>query len=171
MRFFKILNFAFLIIISFYLIDCASTQQADRFSKTKDQTEQEKDLTVDQSQPDTLKRVEVKVPDEVKEVKKAESQITAKKDSVKAEANLIESPNSAFAVQLGAFREIKNVEKFEKMVKKDFPAVTIRTEYDGETQTYKVTGGQFPNKEEAYKFRTYCVDKGYKDSWVITVPK
>jgi hypothetical protein len=57
------------------------------------------------------------------------------------------------------------------MVKKDFPAVIIRTDYDGETQNYKITGGKFLTKDEAYKFRAYCIEKGYKDSWVIVVPK
>jgi cell division septation protein DedD len=170
MKFFKFLTLIFIVLISLYFIECASTQQGERTSKTKEPGEADKDNQITQPIPDTLKKVEVKVlKDSVPE--KQEVKVTKdneKKDTAKI---VIKKPEDAFAVQLGAFKEIKNVEKFEKLVKNDFPTLTIRTEYDGETQNYKVTAGQFPTKDEAYKFRSYCVDKGYKDAWVISVPK
>jgi cell division septation protein DedD len=78
------------------------------------------------------------------------------------------SKDVVYAVQLGAFENVKNVEKFEKLVKSKFP-VPIKTEFDDELGYYKVSVGRFASKDDAYKLRDFCVQNGYLDAWVRTL--
>jgi cell division septation protein DedD len=80
------------------------------------------------------------------------------------------SKEAVYTVQLGAFENIGNVERFEKLIKSKFTA-PIKTEFDDASGYYKVSVGQFSSKDEAYKLRDFCVQNGYKDAWVTTTYK
>jgi cell division septation protein DedD len=149
----------FVVLLSSLFIVCSSSQEAGRFSKEKSDST----LTANKTAPvDTVvKRVETQVPEKQVVVKDTTSK-TAETEKLK---------EAFYSVQLGAFKEIKNVEKFEKMVKNDFPGIFMKTDPDEASKTFKVTIGKFEVKQDAYKLRDYCVEKGYKDAWVITIPK
>jgi cell division septation protein DedD len=147
------------ILLSSLFLVCSSSDEAGRFSKEKaDSTMTAANKTPADS---VAKRVETQLPEKQVVIKDTTSKI-AETEKLK---------EALYSVQLGAFKEIKNVEKFEKMVKNDFPGIFMKTEPDDASKTYKVTIGKFEAKQDAYKLRDYCVEKGYKDAWVITIPK
>ena len=75
------------------------------------------------------------------------------------------SKDNSYTVQLGAFKSVRNVEAFEKLIKSRF-TLPIKTEFDDELGLYKVSVGKFNSKDEAYELRDFCVKNGYKDAWV-----
>jgi cell division septation protein DedD len=157
----QLLNSFLITILSIFLISCASTTPGERASKTKEEVDSSMVITPQKETTDKITKNQGKVD------------TTAKEPEVKILSNpeSNEDKNVLWAVQLGAFKEIKNVENFEKIVKKDFPDLFIKTVPNEADKTYKVTAGKFPTKEEAYKLRDFCVEKGYKDAWVVKVPK
>jgi hypothetical protein len=151
----------FIIVLSSFFLVCSSSDQAGRFSKEKnDASTNSGDIVSKDSLP---KRVETNNQEKPVINKDSAAKVIEGQTDLKKEV--------LYAVQLGAFKEIKNVEKFEKMVKKDFPDIFMKTEPDDPSKTFKITIGKFDVKTDAYKLRDYCVDKGYKDAWVITIPK
>ena len=75
------------------------------------------------------------------------------------------SKDDVYTVQLGAFKSVRNVETFEKLIKSKF-TLPIKTEFDDQSGLYKVSVGKFNSKDEAYELRDFCVKNGYKDAWV-----
>lgn len=153
----KKLYFLFLFAVAaFVLAGCSASDPSERRGETEtNQTAETQTEQTDKPEPVTVKELET--PTKVETVQE-EKQAT---QPVK---------NVCYTVQLGAFKQISNVEKFEKIIKSKF-SLPIKTEPDEASGTYKVTVGKFESKDEAYKLRDYCVQQGYKDAWVVEVNK
>ena len=134
------------IAISFFITGCSASTGAERqgenpYGNIEDELEQVPPPIITETQPPAV-------------ITETESEEETSKDVV-------------YTVQLGAFENISNVEKFEKLIKSKF-TLPIKTEYDDMTTYYKVSVGQFSSKEEAYKLRDFCVQNGYPDAWVTS---
>jgi len=130
-----------IVVISFFVIGCSSSTSAER-GGTKSFGEVEDNL------------------DPTSVTQSAEEEITS------GQITTTEKKEVFYAVQLGAFERISNVERFEKLIKSKFP-LDVKTEYDESSGYYKVSVGKYASKEEAYNLRDFCVQNGYKDAWVI----
>jgi cell division septation protein DedD len=150
-------TFVFLIAvvwISIIITGCSASKPEERRGEVTQEKPAIENVAVQKK--DTVQPVPVKAPDAPVKVETVEP---VKQDQTQAINNV------SYTVQLGAFKEISNVEKFEKIIKSKF-TYPIKTEPDTKSNTYKVTVGKFDTKEEAYKLRDYCVQQGYKDAWV-----
>ena len=116
------------------------------------------------------KAAETKEPVQPVVVKEPETPSKVETPAPEKQAQTETVKSVSYTVQLGAFKEIADVEKFEKIIKSKF-TLPIKTEPDTKTGTYKVTVGKFDTKEDAYKVRDYCVQQGYKDAWVTEYNK
>jgi cell division septation protein DedD len=156
----KIFLFGFALMVSaLFIAGCSASNPEERrgeVTEEKPKTEEDAIKTNEDPQPITVKEPEAPV----------------KVETIAEETPVVTEPvkNVYYSVQLGAFKEIANVEKFEKVIKSKF-TLPIKTEPDPVNNTYKVTVGQFNSRDEAYKLRDYCVKNGYKDAWVVEVNK
>ncbi len=150
----KKLYFLFLFAVAaFVLAGCSASDPSERRGETE--TNQTAEPQIEKPEPVTVK----------------EPETATKVETVQEEKQAAEPVKNVFyTVQLGAFKQISNVEKFEKIIKSKF-SLPIKTEPDEASGTYKVTVGKFESKDEAYKLRDYCVQQGYRDAWVVEVDK
>jgi septal ring-binding cell division protein DamX len=132
-----------IIAISVFITGCSSSTNAERrYGNVEDEFEQ------------APPQVVIETPPTQPAVVNSESELDD------------ESSNDAvYTVQLGAFKSVRNVETFEKLIKSKF-TLPIKTEFDDQSKFYKVSVGEFNSKDEAYELRDFCVKNGYKDAWV-----
>lgn len=150
--------FAF-VFIAFFMTGCSASNPDERRGEAG----------VEKTQPETTTVEKTEVPQPV-EIKESQAPVKVETIETEKEAKTETVKSAYYTVQLGAFKEISNVEKFEKIIKSKFN-FPVKTEPDPKNNTYKVTVGKFDTKEEAYRLRDYCVQQGYKDAWVTEINK
>jgi cell division septation protein DedD len=98
------------------------------------------------------------------------SQIANKENEEKQEAReeLLSSVTYTYIVQIGAFA---NQDNFERFFEKAKSTLGDRVYYAYINELYKIRIGDFSNKSEALDYRQMVIGLGYYDAFIIAVRK
>lgn len=94
-------------------------------------------------------------------------------ETEKAPTPAMAAPTTVYAVQIGAFEDLKNALRIEQQAKARFTQ-PVRKIFDNATKLYKVSVGSFPLKDQALEFRKTIQQRfpgEYTDAWIVEVPK
>ena len=72
-----------------------------------------------------------------------------------------------FAVQIGAFSELKNAQRLKQKLGKSYKNVYITIYYDGHSALYRVRVGRCSSLEQAIKHEEFMIQNGFKDAFAI----
>jgi rare lipoprotein A len=72
-----------------------------------------------------------------------------------------------FTVQIGAFGERKNAEKFRDQLARTYQNVYITAYSNGSDTFYRVKVGRYSNLAQANRFESMMIQKGYKDAFAV----
>ncbi len=93
-----------------------------------------------------------------------------REEQAKPAAEPISSENLMWSVQIGAFRNeegaFSTVNKARAVLNKP-----VYKNFDQATGLFKVTVGSFATREQALEFRSFCVQNGYPDAFIVQVKR
>jgi rare lipoprotein A len=72
-----------------------------------------------------------------------------------------------FAVQIGAFSELKNAQRLKQKLGKSYKNAYITIYYDGRSALYRVRVGRCSSLEQAIKHEEFMIQNGFKDAFAI----
>ena len=72
-----------------------------------------------------------------------------------------------FAVQIGAFSELKNAQRLKQKLAQLYKNIHITTYYDGYDTFYRVRVGKCSTLEEANRYEEFMIQNGFKDAYAI----
>lgn len=94
--------------------------------------------------------------------------VTIKDDNIKEEFKETTKDSYNFSVQIGAFVNPANLDRFYEKAKE---LLGENVFYEQTANFYKVRVGNFTNRAEAIKFLDFAKTKGYFDAFVISKKK
>jgi len=137
------INLYFLLLpLAVYLTGCSSGEY--------DIEKYEVNYTEKTVKIDTLKKITIKEDD--------------KNDKIKEDINT-NKDTYFYIIQIGAFSQKNNLEKFYEQAKMILGAEVY---YEQSNSLYKVRIGNFPNRAEALKYIEFIRSKGYNDAFIVT---